>query len=192
MPQSFTLYPDLTVRENVDFVGSLFGMIFFSRRRRTKQVLKLVDLCDVRNRRACRSSGGMQRRLELACALVHAPAMLFLDEPTAGVDPLLRNRIREELHAHRDAGRTLLVTTQYVKWARGEPLVRRGLRAPGRARSTRPRSGALPATHGIRLFQDVMLRGGTTETWEFPVLGLIALVTLAFAWVGLRRGMTRA
>jgi ABC-2 type transport system permease protein len=50
----------------------------------------------------------------------------------------------------------------------------------------------LPATHGIRLFQDIMLRGGTTETWEFVVLGLIAVVTLAFAWVGLRRGMSRA
>jgi ABC-2 type transport system ATP-binding protein len=117
MPQSFTLYPDLTVRENVDFVGSLFGMIFLSRRRRTKQVLKLVDLWEVRSRRAGRLSGGMQRRLELACALVHDPAMLFLDEPTAGVDPLLRNRIWEELHAHRDAGRTLLVTTQYVNEA---------------------------------------------------------------------------
>jgi ABC-2 type transport system ATP-binding protein len=117
MPQRFTLYPDLTVRENVDFVGSLFGMIFWSRRRRTGQVLKLVDLWDVRSRRAGRLSGGMQRRLELACALVHDPALLFLDEPTAGVDPMLRARIWEELHRQRDAGRTLLVTTQYVNEA---------------------------------------------------------------------------
>jgi ABC-2 type transport system ATP-binding protein len=117
MPQAFTLYPDLTVRENADFIGSLFGMIFFSRRRRTKQVLELVDLWDVRSRRAGRLSGGMQRRLELACALVHDPALLFLDEPTAGIDPLLRGRIWEELHRQRDAGRTLLVTTQYVNEA---------------------------------------------------------------------------
>jgi ABC-2 type transport system ATP-binding protein len=117
MPQSFTLYPDLTVRENVDFIGSLFGMLFLSRRRRTSQVLKLVDLWDVRGRRAGRLSGGMQRRLELACALVHNPALLFLDEPTAGVDPMLRGRIWEELHRQRDAGRTLLVTTQYVNEA---------------------------------------------------------------------------
>jgi ABC-2 type transport system ATP-binding protein len=117
MPQSFTLYPDLTVRENVDFIGSLFGMLFLSRRRRTSQVLKLVDLWDVRGRRAGRLSGGMQRRLELACALVHDPALLFLDEPTAGVDPMLRGRIWEELHRQRDAGRTLLVTTQYVNEA---------------------------------------------------------------------------
>jgi ABC-2 type transport system ATP-binding protein len=114
MPQSFTLYPDLTVRENVDFVGSLFGMLFWSRRRRTREVLQLVDMWDVRDRRAGKLSGGMQRRLELCCALVHDPALLFLDEPTAGIDPLLRARVWEELHRLRDAGRTMLVTTQYV------------------------------------------------------------------------------
>ena len=63
------------------------------------------------------SSGGMQRRLELASALVHDPALLFLDEPTAGIDPLLRATIWEELHRLRDDGRTLLVTTQYVNEA---------------------------------------------------------------------------
>ena len=117
MPQSFTLYPDLTVRENVDFVGSLFGMFFFSRRRRTKEVLQLVDLWEVRGRQAGRLSGGMQRRLELACALVHDPALLFLDEPTAGIDPILRAKVWTELHRLRDAGRTLIVTTQYVNEA---------------------------------------------------------------------------
>jgi ABC-2 type transport system ATP-binding protein len=59
----------------------------------------------------------MQRRLELACALVHQPALMFLDEPTAGIDPLLRTRIWDELHRLRDEGRTLLVTTQYVNEA---------------------------------------------------------------------------
>jgi ABC-2 type transport system ATP-binding protein len=117
MPQSFTLYRDLTVRENVDFVGSLFGMLFRSRRRRTREVLELVDLWDVRGRRAGRLSGGMQRRLELAGALVHDPALMFLDEPTAGIDPLLRGRVWEEFHRLRDEGRTLLVTTQYVNEA---------------------------------------------------------------------------
>ncbi len=117
MPQSFTLYPDLTVRENVDFVASLFGMLWRSRRRRTREVLQLVDLWDVRGRRAGRLSGGMQRRLELAGALVHDPALLFLDEPTAGIDPLLRGRVWDELHRLRDEGRTLLVTTQYLSEA---------------------------------------------------------------------------
>ena len=117
MPQQFTLYPDLTARENVDFVASLFGMLWRTRHRRTREVLQLVELWDARGRRAGRLSGGMQRRLELACALVHDPDMLFLDEPTAGIDPILRTKIWQELHRLRDGGRTLLVTTQYVNEA---------------------------------------------------------------------------
>lgn len=117
MPQQFTLYPDLTARENVDFVASLFGILWRTRHRRTREVLELVDLWEVRGRRAGALSGGMQRRLELASALVHSPDLMFLDEPTAGIDPLLRARIWEELHRLRDAGRTLLVTTQYVNEA---------------------------------------------------------------------------
>jgi ABC-2 type transport system ATP-binding protein len=114
MPQLFTLYPDLTARENVDFVGSLFGMLWRRRRRRTREVLQLLELWDARDRRASAMSGGMQRRLELACALVHEPTLLFLDEPTAGIDPILRAKIWDELHRLRDEGRTILVTTQYV------------------------------------------------------------------------------
>jgi ABC-2 type transport system ATP-binding protein len=117
MPQLFTLYPDLTAKENVDFVASLFGMLFRGRHRRVREVLELVDLWSARSKRASDLSGGMQRRLELACALVHEPAMLFLDEPTAGIDPLLRARVWDELRRLRDAGRTLLVTTQYVNEA---------------------------------------------------------------------------
>jgi ABC-2 type transport system ATP-binding protein len=117
MPQQFTLYPDLSAGENVDFVASLFGMLWFRRRRRVREVLQLVDLWDVRGRRASQLSGGMQRRLELACALVHEPSLLFLDEPTAGLDPLLRVRVWEELDRLKADGRTLLVTTQYVSEA---------------------------------------------------------------------------
>jgi ABC-2 type transport system ATP-binding protein len=117
MPQAFTLFPDLTCRENVDFASSLFGMLFRSRRRRTREVLELVDLWDVRGRRASRLSGGMQRRLELACARVHDPSLLFLDEPTAGLDPLLRERVWQELHRLRRDGRTMVVTTQYLNEA---------------------------------------------------------------------------
>ena len=114
MPQHFSLYPDLTTRENVDFMASLFGMLWPSRRRRVPEVLRTVDLWDVRKRRASRLSGGMQRRLQLAATLVHDPTILFLDEPTAGLDPLLRVTIWSELRRLRDAGRTLLVTTQHV------------------------------------------------------------------------------
>ncbi len=114
MPQQFVLYPDLTVRENVSFVGALFGMLWRRRRRRVSAVLELVELSDVSSRRASDLSGGMQRRLELACALVHDPTLMFLDEPTAGIDPILRQTIWTELRRLRNEGRTLLVTTQYV------------------------------------------------------------------------------
>jgi ABC-2 type transport system ATP-binding protein len=117
MPQLFSLYPDLSARENVDFVASLFGMLFTRRHRRTREVLELVDLWDARGRRASDLSGGMQRRLELAVALVHSPILMFLDEPTTGIDPLLRTRIWDELQRLRDEGRTLLVTTQYLSEA---------------------------------------------------------------------------
>ena len=114
MPQQFALYPDLTADENVDFVASLFGMLWRRRRRRVREVLQFVGLWDARGRRAGQLSGGMQRRLELACALVHEPILLLLDEPTAGIDPILRKVVWEELARLRDTGRTLLVTTQYV------------------------------------------------------------------------------
>ena len=114
MPQLFSLYEDLTARENVGFVAALYGISWFGRRGRIQRALSVVDLWDARDRRAGDLSGGMQRRLELACAIVHEPQVLFIDEPTAGIDPMLRRTIWEELRAMRDAGRTLLVTTQHV------------------------------------------------------------------------------
>ena len=117
MPQQFALYEELTAGENIDFVASLFGMLWLRRRRRVQEVLKTVDLWDARKRQAGKLSGGMQRRLELACALVHEPTLIILDEPTAGIDPLLRGSIWDELHRLRDAGQTLLVTTQHISEA---------------------------------------------------------------------------
>jgi len=114
MPQHFVLYEELTAAENVSFVASLFGLLWPGRRSRVARVLKLVDLWDSRNRRARQLSGGMQRRLELACTLVHDPLLLFVDEPTAGLDPMLRQTVWAEFRRLREAGRTLVVTTQYV------------------------------------------------------------------------------
>ena len=114
MPQLLSLYEDLSAQENVGFVAALYGIGPFARRGRIRRALEVVDLYDVRHRLARDLSGGMQRRLELACALVHSPQVLFVDEPTAGIDPLLRQAIWDELHRLRDEGCTLLVTTQYV------------------------------------------------------------------------------
>jgi ABC-2 type transport system ATP-binding protein len=117
LPQQSTLYPYLTARENVGFIASIYGLLWFRHGRRVREALQVVDLWDVRDRLAAKMSGGMQRRLELAAALVHDPALLLLDEPTAGIDPILRARVWEELHRLKAAGRTLIVTTQYVNEA---------------------------------------------------------------------------
>lgn len=114
MPQLFSLYEDLSAQENVGFVAALYGIGPFKRRKLIRRALEVVDLYDARHRLARELSGGMQRRLELACALVHSPDVLFIDEPTAGIDPLLRQAIWDELRELRAQGRTLLVTTQYV------------------------------------------------------------------------------
>ena len=114
MPQLFSLYDDLTAGENVNFVAGLFGFSWWRRGTLIRRALETVDLWDARNRLARDLSGGMQRRLELACALVHDPMVLFLDEPTAGIDPVLRQSIWASLRRLRDEGRTLLITTQYV------------------------------------------------------------------------------
>jgi ABC-2 type transport system ATP-binding protein len=114
MPQLFVLYPDLTARENVDFVAATFGLLWRRRRRRVREVLQLVDLWDARNRRASDMSGGMQRRLELCCALVHEPSLRVREERTAGVVPVLGLIIWAELDRLRRSGVTIIVTTQYV------------------------------------------------------------------------------
>lgn len=114
MPQHFVLYPDLTVAENVGFMAALFGLGWRRRGRRVREVLQMVDLWNERKRRGAHLSGGMQRRVQLAAALVHDPRLILVDEPTAGLDPVLRQRIWEHFRQLRDRGRTLLVTTQYV------------------------------------------------------------------------------
>jgi ABC-2 type transport system ATP-binding protein len=114
MPQLFSLYEDLSAQENVGFVAALYGIGPFARGPRIRRALEVVELTEARHRLARDLSGGMQRRLELACALVHEPDVLFVDEPTAGIDPVLRQAIWGELRNLRDEGRTLLVTTQYV------------------------------------------------------------------------------
>jgi ABC-2 type transport system ATP-binding protein len=114
MPQLFVLYPTLTVWENLNFVASLYGLNWFKRRKHLQELLAFVELEAARDTLAEKISGGMKRRLELACALVHQPQLLFADEPTAGVDPVLRGKFWEGFRRLKAEGRSLLVTTQYV------------------------------------------------------------------------------
>lgn len=129
MPQQFVLYPDLSVWENMHFAAALYGM-GLRRGARLKQLLEFVELDNHRGKLARNISGGMQRRLSLAATLAHDPRLVFLDEPTAGIDPILRAKFWDYFKEMRGRGRTLLVTTQYVGEAAYCDLV--GVMAEGR------------------------------------------------------------
>ncbi|MBN1894795.1 ABC transporter ATP-binding protein [bacterium] len=114
MPQRFSLYPDLTVSENLRFFADLFQVSASDRAARTKRLLAFSGLGPFLKRKAADLSGGMKQKLALSCTLIHTPAILFLDEPTTGVDPVSRREfwnILEDLHMQ---GVTLLVTTPYM------------------------------------------------------------------------------
>lgn len=114
-PQALALYETLTGRENVEFCGRMHRLAPPLLRERVDAALAFVALGDRQQDRAGGYSGGMQRRLNLACALVHAPQLVLLDEPTAGVDPQSRNALFENVLALRDEGRTLVYTTHYME-----------------------------------------------------------------------------
>jgi ABC-2 type transport system ATP-binding protein len=114
MPQFFVLHPTLTVQENLNFVAMLYGLGWRRRRHRIQELLEFLELGPVRRTTASRISGGQRRRLALAAALIHEPELLFLDEPTAGIDPILRSKLWQEFRRLNDGGTTLVVTTQYV------------------------------------------------------------------------------
>ena len=114
IPQHSLLYPNLSAEENLHFLGGIYGMPSGQRKAKISGLLDFVELTEARKRLARKLSGGMQRRLMLAGALLHEPELLFADEPTAGIDPILRARIWDNFRELRDQGKTLLVTTQYV------------------------------------------------------------------------------
>ena len=122
MPQLFVLYPTLTVWENLNFAASLYGMSLF-RGKRLKEALKFVELYEHRSKLARNISGGMLRRLSLAATLVHEPELIFLDEPTAGIDPVLRRKFWDHFRELKNQGRTIFITTQYVSEADNCDLV---------------------------------------------------------------------
>ena len=122
MPQLFVLYPTLTVWENLNFAASLYGMGLF-RGKRLAGALKFVELYEHRGKLARNISGGMLRRLSLAATLVHNPQLLFLDEPTAGIDPVLRRKFWDHFRELKEQGRTIFITTQYVSEADNCDLV---------------------------------------------------------------------
>jgi ABC-2 type transport system ATP-binding protein len=114
MSQRFGLYDDLTVYENLRFYATVYGLHGEERRTRLESLLHDRGLAPRRGQLAGTLSGGWKQRLALACATAHEPPLLFLDEPTAGVDPASRRRFWELIHDLAHAGTTVLVTTHYM------------------------------------------------------------------------------
>jgi ABC-2 type transport system ATP-binding protein len=114
MSQKFSLYDDLTVEENIDFFTGIYGVPRDKRAERKRHVLDMANLSDRRNALTRTLSGGWKQRLALGCAILHDPAVLFLDEPTSGVDPLARGAFWGLIHDLSETGHTIFVSTHYM------------------------------------------------------------------------------
>lgn len=114
MSQRFGLYPDLTVEENIDFYADIYGVPRKGREEKKLRLLSFSNLTPFRRRLAGRLSGGMKQKLGLACALIHTPRVLFLDEPTNGVDPVSRRDFWRILYQLLKDGVTIFVSTAYL------------------------------------------------------------------------------
>ena len=112
MPQRFSLYGDLTVDENIEFFADIYGVPREARNKRKKELLEFTNLAPFTGRRGRNLSGGMQKKLALACNLIHTPEILMLDEPTTGVDPISRREFWRILYGL--TGVTIIVTTPYM------------------------------------------------------------------------------
>ncbi len=130
MAQRFNLYGDLSVTENLDFFADVFQVRGRERRERKERLLRFADLTEFRKRRAAHLSGGMQKKLALACTLIHEPEVIFLDEPTTGVDPVSRREFWDILSDLHLQGITIFVSTPYMDEA--ERCSRVGLMYEGR------------------------------------------------------------
>jgi ABC-2 type transport system ATP-binding protein len=130
MSQLFTLYNDLTAAENIRFYGEVYGIPVEQRAKRETEILEMAGLETNKNRLTAHLSGGWRQRLALGCAIIHHPKLVFLDEPTAGVDPVSRREFWRLIYSLSKAGTTVMVTTHYMDEA--ELCQRVGLMSQGR------------------------------------------------------------
>jgi ABC-2 type transport system ATP-binding protein len=150
MPQQYSLYRDLSVAENLRFFSRLYCLPAATARERTARLLHLTRLERFSDRRADQLSGGMYKKLALACALLHQPRVLMLDEPTNGVDPVSRRELWALLHEFVHGGMTVLISTPYMDEAE--------------------RCGRVALVHAGRLLLEgsprALLQGFEDEAWE--------------------------
>ena len=117
VPQDIALYPDLSARENLTFWGKMYGMRGSALRQRVDEVLEIIGLTDRQKGRVSKFSGGMKRRLNIGIALLHKPQVIFMDEPTVGIDPQTRRNILDSVKQLNQQGMTVLYTTHYMEEA---------------------------------------------------------------------------
>lgn len=157
MAQSDALYDELTGKENLSFMASLYGLKKNQRKEQIEKVMTTVDLLDHLYKPVHQYSGGMKRRLSLAIALLHDPEVLFLDEPTVGIDPVLRKEIWDSFHRLKEEGRTLIITTHVMDEA--ERCDRLGLLQHGEIISS-DTPDAIKETYGVTSIEEVFLKNG--------------------------------
>jgi ABC-2 type transport system ATP-binding protein len=157
MAQSDALYEDLTAKENLAFTASLYGLKKERRKQQIEKVMEMVDLLPHLDKPVHQFSGGMKRRLSLASALLHDPDVLFLDEPTVGIDPVLRKEIWDGFHQLKREGRTIIITTHVMDEA--ERCDRLGLLQHGEIISS-DTPAAIKTHYGVASIEDVFLKNG--------------------------------
>ncbi len=117
VPQDIALYEDLTARENLSFWGKMYGLRGLKLKSRVGEVLDVIGLSDRANERVGKYSGGMKRRVNIGVALLHKPKVIYMDEPTVGIDPQSRRNILDSVVKLKDEGMTVLYTTHYMEEA---------------------------------------------------------------------------
>jgi len=174
VPQTVALYPTLTARENLRFFAHLFGLRGRAAADATAQAFELAGLAERADDIVSTYSGGMQRRLNLACALLHAPPVLLLDEPTVGVDPQSRERIFAAVRAQQMAGTAVLYSTHYMEEA--ERLCDRVVLIDhGRAVATGPPAALVRQTARVAHLS-LVTRRALPQAWLAGVAGAHLLV----------------
>jgi ABC-2 type transport system ATP-binding protein len=173
MPGRFSLYQDLTIKENLDFFATVFGTTLAENYDLIKDIYQQIE--PFKDRRAGKLSGGMKQKLALCCALIHKPAVLFLDEPTTGVDVVSRKEFWEMLQRLKQQGITILVSTPYMDEANlcdRIALIQKGsilsIDTPaGIIRSFPTRLYAVKSSHTHQLLKDVRDYEGIASCFAF-------------------------